>query len=160
AIAERVREHPRGVGGGDRVARPDVRDARGDTDALGRSEQHRAVRERLARPEALRIPQRVVAELLDLARSGSCVGRWRDGEGTDPASDLAELHRRTIEPDRRPPRLRLAGLLHGAVKPGKYAEAADKGRGLIEARPDQPHRADSRRARFPGTDCACALAGG
>src|SRR5262249_34297707 len=101
AVVVRVGEHARGVRGGDRVARPDVRDARGDTDAVGRSEQHRAVRERLACAEALRVPERVVAERLDLTRSGSCVGRARDGEGADPDSDLAELHRRKIEPDRR-----------------------------------------------------------
>jgi hypothetical protein len=75
AIVERVAEHPRRVRGRDGVARPDVGDAGRYADPLGRSEQDGPVRERLPRAEALRVPQSVVPELVDLPRRGACVRR-------------------------------------------------------------------------------------
>ena len=96
AVVERVREHARRVRGRDGVARPDVRDARGDAEALGRCEQHGAVRERLARAEALRVPERVVAELLDLTRGGPRIGGGRDVNAPSQTPILPSRTRETL----------------------------------------------------------------
>jgi hypothetical protein len=92
AVVEGVREHARGVRSGDGIAAPDVRDAGGDADAIGGGQKDGPVREGLAVPEPLRVPERVVAEFLDLARRRPRLRRRLHAERTDPDADLTELH--------------------------------------------------------------------
>ena len=94
-VVEGVGQHTGGVGGRDRIPCPDVRDARADADPVGRGEQHRGVRERLPRAEPFGIPERLVAEGLDLSHGGTCGIRRRNGEGRAPGADRGEPH----EPD-------------------------------------------------------------
>ncbi len=94
AVVKGVCEHASGVRRRDGVASPDVRYAGGDADALGRREQHSAVRERLARTEPLRVPERAVPELLDLPYLRPRLRGGRDGERAAPDPDPAKLQAR------------------------------------------------------------------
>ncbi len=95
-VVERVGEDARRIRRRDGVPSPDVRDAGRDADPLRRAEQDGGVRERLARAEALRVPERVVAEPLHLARGGTRIRRRRHGERAAPDADPPELHAPTI----------------------------------------------------------------
>ena len=101
-VVEGVREDARGVRRRHRVARPDVRDARGDLQPVGRREEHRRVGERLPRAEPLGVPERVVAERLDLAGRRPGLGSGRDRERAAPDADRAEPHAGTVVGSRRP----------------------------------------------------------
>src|SRR5581483_8661182 len=92
-----VREHACCIRCGDRVPAPDAGDPGCDSDALRRGQEDRRVRERLARAEPLRVPDRVVPELLDLARGPARLGGGRHRERADPDADAARLDRRRHE---------------------------------------------------------------